>query len=349
MIRFGILGFGLHAVKRVTPAYALAKHCTVTALSRRDLSEAQASAARHNIAHAFASGKELCSSPEVDAVYVASPDAFHCRDVLTALEHSKPVLCEKPMAMNGAEARRMVEAAERAGLLLGVGQVYRFERSVGRMMEVVRAGTIGRPLFARAEFSYPGLSHPRQWLRDPSLACGGPIADAGVHCLDTLRFILQDEVESVQTTAAYDDPSSPLETSATINLRFRGGAAADINVSVLTGYATPVEVVGERGWVRAENCFVIDRPVELVVNAGGAEAREMLNNSDAFARQLDAFALALEGGEPFPVPGAEGLRNQLILDAIYESASTRQAVAVNPLHPSKASHVPPGLPRESTS
>jgi predicted dehydrogenase len=325
MVRFGIVGFGLHAVKRVMPAFAQVRHCRVAALSRRNLAEAEASATKYGIPHAFDSAEALCASPDVDAVFVSTPDAFHLRDVLTAVAHRKPVLCEKPMAMNASEARQMVETADKTGIFLGVAHVFRFENSVLRVRELLAEGTLGRILFVRSEFCYPGQNHSRQWLRDAMLACGGPVADVGVHCVDALRFILQDEVRSVFTVANYDDARSPLETSATMNLKFQAGTLGTINVSILSPYRTPFEVVGENGSLRAENFFNVEHPVKLVIETDSTVRQETHSNQEAYARQFDAFALAIERGTPFPAPGTEGLRNQLVLDAAFRSASTRKA------------------------
>src|SRR5205823_2089273 len=169
MIRFGILGFGLHAVKRVMPGFAAAKNCRVTALSRRDIGKAQESARRFNIPLAFDSAEELCRSSEVDAVFVTTPNACHLSDVLLAINCGKPVLCEKPMAVNADECRRMVEAARESKLLLGVAQVFRFENSTARLRERIAGGQIGRPIFARSEFSFQAAGgHPRTWLYDRS-------------------------------------------------------------------------------------------------------------------------------------------------------------------------------------
>ncbi|MGC2197299.1 MAG: Gfo/Idh/MocA family oxidoreductase, partial [Terriglobales bacterium] len=127
MVRFGIVGFGLHAVRRLMPGFALARNCRVTALSRRDIAQARDSAAEYQIPLAFGSIADLCRSPEVDAVLVTTPNALHFPDVMMAIAHGKPVLCEKPMGMNAAECRQMVEAARSAQVLLGVAQVFRFE------------------------------------------------------------------------------------------------------------------------------------------------------------------------------------------------------------------------------
>src|SRR5512142_1526481 len=126
MVRFGIIGFGLHAVRRLMPGFAESKNCTVTALSRRDIAKARESAREYGIPLAFDSVADLCCSPQVDAVLVTTPNVCHYSDVLMALECRKPVLCEKPVAMNADEARCMVEAAGRARVPLGIAQVFRF-------------------------------------------------------------------------------------------------------------------------------------------------------------------------------------------------------------------------------
>src|ERR1039457_39937 len=115
MIRFGIAGFGLHAVRRLMPGFALARNCKVVALSRRDSGKAREAAAEYGIPHVFATTQELCRCPEVDAVLVTTPNACHLQDVLTAVAAGKPVLCEKPMGMNADECRQMVEAAGGGG------------------------------------------------------------------------------------------------------------------------------------------------------------------------------------------------------------------------------------------
>ncbi len=161
------------------PGFATAPRCRVTALSRRDRQRAQDSAWQFAIPHAFTSTAELCACPEVDAVFVASPDALHHADVLEAVRHRKPVLVEKPMAMNSAEAAEMVRAARTAGVLLGVAHNMRFEHSVRWFRQRVQEGAIGRPLLAQANFVAPMLSSPRTWVNDPKLATGGPLADLG--------------------------------------------------------------------------------------------------------------------------------------------------------------------------
>jgi predicted dehydrogenase len=329
MIRYGILGFGLHAVRRLMPGFALASNSRVTALSRRDMKRAEASAAEYRIPHAFDSAADLCRSPEVDAIFVATPDCSHLRDVLLAIESGKPVLCEKPMGMNAGECRQMVEAARRAKLLLGVAQVLRFERSTASLRERVAVGQVGRPVFARAEFSYAARTHPRKWLTDAKIAGGGPIADVGVHCIDALRYILSDEVVRVTASGMSDQDSGEVEAAAVLSLEFARGTLGSVLVSARAEYRTPLEIVGETGVVRAEDAFSVERPIEIEFRRGGSVVeKEMVSNTDAYARQVDTFSAAIKGNSEFPAPGEEGWQNQEVLDAAYRSLKSGKAESV---------------------
>jgi predicted dehydrogenase len=320
MVRYGIVGFGLHAVKRLMPGFAHAKLSTVTALSRRNPEKAAAAAAEYSIPYFFLSTEELCRCPEVDAVFVTSPDSLHLRDVLIAADHKKHILCEKPMAMNTEEAIRMVNAAKQAGVLLGVAHCFRFEHSLHRIRERISSGEIGDVVFARAEFSYPGLQHQRTWLIDASMAAGGPIADVGVHCIDALRFLLEDDPLTVQAIAHYDKASGAVEAAAIINLSFVRGTLATVLVSTRAEYRTPLEIVGSRGTLRAEDGLTVDHPIQLKLIRGGQVVdTEELTNEQVYLKQVDAFSAAIDRQSLFPIPGEEGARNQAILDAAYRS------------------------------
>lgn len=329
MIRFGIAGFGLHAVRRLMPGFALAQNCKVAGLSRRDRDKAREAAAQYGIPHVFASTEELSRCPEVDAVLVTTPNACHLQDVLAAVAARKPVLCEKPMGMDADECRQMVEAAHNAGVLLGVAQVFRFEDTTARFRERVAAGDIGRPVFARAEFSYPGSGQARTWLYKRSIAGGGPISDVGVHCIDALRYILQDEPRRVTSVGRPSEGSGDVEAAAAVTLEFQRGTLATVLVSTRAHYRTPLEIVGEAGVLRADNALNVERPVRLeLLREGQVVAEETVSNRLAYARQVDAFAAAVEGREMFPVPGWEGWQNQIILDAAYRSLLSGKSEAV---------------------
>jgi 1,5-anhydro-D-fructose reductase (1,5-anhydro-D-mannitol-forming) len=325
MIRFGIAGFGLHAVKRLMPGFDNARNCKVTALSRRDPEQARESAREFGIEHALTSTSELCACPEVDAIFIATPDAMHLADVLEAVRHRKPVLVEKPMAMNAEEARVMVDAAREAGVLLGVAHVMRFEESARWFRDRVSSGAIGKPVLARADFVAPLLTSARTWINDPRLATGGPLADVGVHCFDTLRYILNDEVQSVMAQATYDS-HWVVEASGATLFTFVSGALATMSVSARAPYQTLLEVIGEDGILSAVNALNVEHPITLELRRGFdvIERKEVVNDR-AYTAQVEAFADAIESSKPFEIPGEEGLQNQLILDAIFRSVKSGES------------------------
>ncbi|WP_348267962.1 Gfo/Idh/MocA family oxidoreductase [Edaphobacter paludis] len=322
-VRFAILGFGHHAVRRLLPAFLRSQETTLMGMWRRDQEAAAKECATHNIARCFATREELCASPEVDVVFITSPDAMHKDDVLLALRHGKAVLCEKPLSMNTAEAQEMAEAAKAAGLLFGVGQNFRFNHSLAWMRDQIEAGRIGQPQMAHAEYAYPAGNAPRKWITDPTLACGGPIADVGVHCIDALRYVLGEDVVSVSTLARRDESSGKVEAVASLQLEMTGGVYAHVSVSARAPYRTLVEITGSDGVLVAENGLTVDRPVQLELRRAGELVETVtLENGDGYTRMLDSFAQAFRGTGTFAASGEDGVRNMRALDAAYKSWHT---------------------------
>jgi 1,5-anhydro-D-fructose reductase (1,5-anhydro-D-mannitol-forming) len=328
-VRFAILGFGHHAVRRLLPAFSKCEEATLSGMWRRDQAAALENCATYKIPYCFPTRKALCSSPEVDVVFITSPDAMHRDDALLAFAHGKAVLCEKPVAMNSGEAAEMDLAAKAAGLLYGVAQNFRYNRSLEWMREQIASGRIGRPQLAHAQYSYPAAQAPRKWITDPTLARGGPIADVGVHCIDALRFVLGDDVSSVSTVARKDEVSGKVEAIASLQLEMTGGVYANVTASARAPYRTLIEVNGSDGVLIAENGLTVDRPVQLVVRQAG-ELVEMVTveNGDGYTRMLDSFARAYRGEGNFAATGEDGVTNMRALDSAYESWQSGRREAV---------------------
>ncbi len=330
-LRYAILGFGHHAKRRLLPAFARARASTLVGMWRRNQDAAVENCREYGIAQCFASREELCASADVDAVFITSPDAMHEDDVVLAAAHGKAILCEKPLAMRAAEAQEMVRAAERAGVLFGVAQNFRWNASVVWLREQIAAGRIGKPQLAHAQFAYEADQSPRRWMTDPELACGGPIGDVGVHCIDTLRSVLGEEVVAIQTLAETDAMSNGMEAYTTMQMRMSGGCLAMVSLSARAGYRSLIEVTGSAGVIVLEMGLTVDRPVEAVVLSGGdVVERRSFDNSDAYAAMLDSFSGAVRGTGEFVASGRDGLENMRILDAAY--ASWRGGSRLEPVH-----------------
>jgi predicted dehydrogenase len=329
MIRYGLLGFGHHCVKRLVPAFPGARNSRLAGIWRRDQVKAAANAREYSIERLFQTAEELCASPEIDAVFVTSPDALHLPHVLLALRHGKHVLCEKPLGMSAAEVEQMLRAAEVAGVRLGAAQNLRYNRSLEVMRDWIREGRIGKPVLAHAQFCFAAESSPRQWIYDPALACGGPIGDVGIHCIDALRFVLETRVASVSTLARVDGRSAPLEAYAAISLDFECGAMAAVTVSTRGLYRSEIEVTGESGTIASEYGLTVDREVDVVLwRSGKAEDRKTVASLDGYTRMLDSFSDWAEGSGEYRATAADGLHNQLVLDAAYGSWRTGERRAI---------------------
>ena len=327
--RYGILGFGHHAIKRLMPAFAKSRYSRVEGLWRRDPAKAAENARTFSIPQVFGTAEELCACAEIDAVFVVSPDALHLEHVLLALSYGKAVLCEKPLAMNVAEAEAMLSAAGRVGRRLGVAQNMRYNRSVELMRAWIQEGRIGAPVMAHAQFCYDSERSPRTWINDPQLARGGPIGDVGIHCMDALTFVSDLQVTAVSTLAHRDDRSGAVESHAIVGLDLTSGAMATVTVSTRAAYRSLIEVTGETGVLVSEAALTVDHPVKVVLYQGGrVAAEETVSNDDAFSRMLDSFALSLRGEGEFRAGAEQGVRNQRVLDAAYASWHSGRRVEI---------------------
>ncbi|HEX3470386.1 MAG TPA: Gfo/Idh/MocA family oxidoreductase [Silvibacterium sp.] len=320
MTRYGILGFGHHAIRRLMKGFAEAHESKLVGLWRRDPTKARANASDYSIPHVFDTPEALCASAEIDAVFIVSPDALHLSHVLLAAKHGKAILCEKPLALNASEVEQMLAAAKAAQVSFGVAQNMRYNRSLDLIRQWVAEGRIGKPVLAHSQFSYSAEGSPRTWIYDPALACGGPIGDVGIHCLDALRFVLGTDVTAVSTLAHRDAGSGQVESHAVLGLDLASGAMAAVTVTTRAEYRTVVEVVGETGVILCENGLTVDYPVDVVLRRnGGVVASKRVSNEDAYGRMLDGFSAWVKGGEAYRATAEDALHNQRVLDAAYRS------------------------------
>ncbi|MDQ3255488.1 MAG: Gfo/Idh/MocA family oxidoreductase [Acidobacteriota bacterium] len=188
-LRWGLIGCGDIARKRVAPALRDLPNCELIAVSRARADLAQSFAAEFGARRWPADWRELIVDKEIDAVYIATPVHLHAAQTIAAAEAGKHVLCEKPLAMNVAECDRMIEACRAYGVTLGVAYYRHFYPVVARIKEIVSAGEIGDPVLAQInafEYFDPDPNHPRGWLIEREQSGGGPMFDFGCHRIEVL-------------------------------------------------------------------------------------------------------------------------------------------------------------------
>lgn len=316
VVRYGIVGFGRFAQKAIAPAIQRSRNSRLVAIQTRSRGKAEQAAARFGVPLAFASSHELAAHPEVDAVVIASPNAHHCSDTLAVAACGKHVLCEKPMATNVAECEQMIQACRGAGVKLMVGHMVRFSPLVQRIRDLVCSGAVGRVIRASADFVYDGRLSSRTWLTDRALAGGGPTFDVGVHCLDTLRFVLDDEVTSLKGELEPAPADETTERSSQLMMRFLHGAIGII----FSSYEAPlresrIEILGTEARLSALDFTVGGRRSLLQVEKRTADVTtEEFDVPNLYIEEINHFTdCILNDREPI-LSAANGLANQRVLD-----------------------------------
>lgn len=325
-VRYGIIGFGAFAERAILPAIRASANSDAVALQKRSRDEAQSKALENGVPLPFSSVEELVRHPDVDAVFIVSANSEHARETIAAAAAGKHVLVEKPMAMNVAEAQQMLQACRKQGVRLMVGHMIRFSPLAIRLQQLVSGGFIGRPVAARTEFYYDSRLTHRRWLFDRRFAGGGPVFDIGIHCLDTLRFVLQDEVSGIRAELTPLPDAERTESTAQIALKFSRGTLG----SVFCSFEAParralIEIMGTEAILRADDFTLGSRTAHLDIlrrtEQGSPEiTREEISVPNLYVEQVTHFSnCILENSEPI-VPGEIGLENQRLLDAIMMSS-----------------------------
>jgi predicted dehydrogenase len=320
-VRYGIIGFGAFAERTIAPAIRESPNSELVAIQKRSLAAVKEKARIFNIPHAFDSVEALVKHPDVDAVFIVSANSQHAPETLVAARAGKHVLVEKPMAMNVAEAETMIEVCKKNNIKFMVAHMVRLSPLVLRMKELIQSGCIGKITFIKSEFIYDGRLSHRPWLVDRNIAGGGPIFDIGVHCLDTTRFLLNDEVISVKSQL---DPTPSIvttESTAQLALKFSRGTTA----SIFCSYAAPIrrtyiEVIGEKGILSSENFSWSGNTLSLKVMLGKndkiIESREeTIVVPNIYEKEITLFSDCILNNTESPISGEEGLKNQRVLDA----------------------------------
>lgn len=227
MLNWVVVGVGDIATKRVLPAILAGPRSRLAGLVTRDPSKAAAYGCR-----AWTTLEAALAAGGFEAVYIASPVFLHAPQTIASLEAGKHVLCEKPVAMDHAQASTMVDAAEKAGRVFAVAYYRRLYPKLRRAKELLAQGVIGQPVLG--EINCHGWFHPesllhRAWLFDPSMAGGGPLYDIGSHRIDVLNFLFGRPLRATGMLSNVVH-GLPVEDAATVMIDYAGGARGVVDV-----------------------------------------------------------------------------------------------------------------------
>ncbi len=310
MLNWIVIGIGDIATRRVIPAIQAEPRSRLYGLVTRD----PAKAAPYNV-RVWTSLDEALTDPAVDAVYIATPVFLHAPQTIQSLRAGKHVLCEKPMAMNEAEARAMLQTAEESGRIFGVAYYRRTYPKVQRAKQLLDAGAIGQPVLAELTSHgwFDEKAGHRSWLIDPARAGGGPLYDIASHRIDVLNFFF----------------GQPLRVSAHLSNAVHHYAVED-NATVMIDYAGGVRGIVDVRWhskVKRDECRIRGTEGEMelsplngpkLIHPGG---REILPpHANLHYPMIENFADAVAGKAPLLSSGATSLWTDWVIERARTSS-----------------------------
>ena len=328
-VRWGILSTADIGMKKVTPAIQAAENCEVVGIASRDQIRADDAAAELGIRTAYGSYEELLAADDVDAVYIPLPNDLHAEWTKKAAAAGKHVLCEKPLALDTAEAEEMARACKDAGVKLGEAFMYRLHPTWVEAVRLVRTGAIGNLEGVQSWFSY--YNDDPENIRNRTENGGGAIMDIGCYNINASRMLFDAEPVRIEASVRRD-PTMRIDTLSSAVLEFPGGGQATFTCSTRSEDYQRVHIVGTSGRIEIEIPFNIppDRETRVFVTAGGnppvAPATEtvVFPAEDQYTIQARLFAQAVLDDRPVPVPISDAIANMRVIDTILATPDFSQ-------------------------
>lgn len=347
MIKWGIIGCGGIARRRMVPALAECRASEVVAVMDVDKTATE-EVAKQIGARGYSTEADLLADRDIQAVYIATPVYLHHVQAIQAAAAGKHVMVEKPIAMTADQAREMIEACKEAKVYLTEGYMMKFHALNSKAREMVHRGDLGQVVFGRAQLScwYPPIEGA--WRQDPALGGGGALIDMATHCYDLLQYIIGSRITEVFAFADALTHDYPVDDSSTTLLRFENGAQAVVdaffNVPDSAGQDR-LEIYGNKGSIQAEGTIGQAPGGKMVAylsdSAKDYDAQQSKSSLDVtvreidykpvnmYAAEMDYLSGCIESGDPPTVnTGEDGLRILRVALGAYESSRTGCKVSI---------------------
>lgn len=324
-VRWGLVSTALINESILTAADA-SDRVEIAAVASRSADRAEAYARKHGIARAHGSYEALFADPEVDAVYISTPNSSHVELTLQALESGKHVLVEKPFSRHADQVETACALAERKGLILSEAFMWRHNPQAAKLSELISGGAIGPLVSVRAAFAF-GLEAMRgrdDTRFDPTLD-GGAMMDIGCYCLSGIRLATGAEPERVSAEQVVGPSGVDVAFSAT--MRMRGGVLANFECSFVTPFRAELEVVGEAGSLFVDDPWLVRAPGIEVRRPDGVE-RIAVAPADSYRLELENVTDAIEGRAALVVGPDDARAQARAIEALYASADSGSTVTL---------------------
>lgn len=323
-IRWGVLGWARIARLELIPAIKRSSNGEFHALASRSEAKLAECRSQHNPPRLHARYEDLLADPTVDAVYCPLPNALHKEWTIRAAEAGKPVLCEKPVALNATEAREMIAACRANGVTFMEAFMYRYTARTRKVVEVLRSGVLGEIKFIHAQFRFL-LNRPGDVRREATLG-GGSLYDVGCYPVNFAGLVMDTVTGSApgagprpESIRAVEIRENGVDELFAATLRYPGGVVASLHSGLNAHGRHLAEIVGTKG--------VLEIPATFLGTAGAAtlitgdQRQEIaIPESDRYRLQLEDFAGAILEKRPPLLTPEETLRNIELLDALYAAA-----------------------------
>lgn len=317
MFRIGLVGASRVATYAVIEPARARDDVVVAAVAARDAGRARDYAETHGIATAHPSYDALFADPDIDLIYIGTPPAQHRAQVLAALAAGKAVLCEKPFAMDAAEAREMLAAARDAGLPLVEAMHSRHHALFARILEVVRSGELGTIRHLEARFEIGVAKRPGEFRWTVGLG-GGALMDLGIYPLSWCRGVAGAEPVVRQAQMRMEDG---VDAAVAAELVFPGGLTGEIHASmVATDRSSLLVVSGDDGRMEVRNPLAPQLGHKLTVETRAGVRSEDVPGPSTYAAQLDAVVRHVRDGAPWPLAADDPANSMAAIDAVRRAA-----------------------------
>jgi predicted dehydrogenase len=328
-IGYALCGLGSLSSNQIAPALQTTQFARLAGIITGSPKKAKAWQVRYKLpdhcVYSYDTMAKLADNPDIDVVYVVTPNGLHADHTIAAAKAGKHVLCEKPMEVSSEKCQQMIAACKAAGKQLAIGYRLHFEPNNLECMRLAREKVFGDLKLIEAGFGF-AIGDPQQWRLKKELSGGGPLMDVGIYALQAMRYISGEEPLSVIATASTIDKEKFRDIEETISwqLKFPSGLLGSGLTTYRVNGINRYTAHGESGSFGMEPAYSYHR---LQGKRSDGQLIQ-LPDLDQFALQMDDFAKCILENRPTRVPGEEGLRDIKIMMAIYESARTGKAVSL---------------------
>lgn len=320
-LRWGIISTAGIGMGQVTPAIQKSAHSEVVAIASRDLEKSRIAAAKLGIARPYGSYEALLADPDVDAVYIPLPNHLHVDLAIAAAEAGKHVLCEKPIALDRADAERLRACPD--DVTVAEAFMIRYHPQWQRARDIARSGELGELRAIHAAFSY--FNDDPENVRNQADIGGGAILDIGCYPVVGARYLF--EAEPTRVVSLIDrDPNFKIDRTVSVIADFGSGRQLSFVVSTQAVPYQSIALLGTKKRVEIVIPFNApsDNPTAILVDDGSSldaslSRREIIPACDHYTEQAEAFALAVLAGKKLDYGIEDAILNMRVLDAIFES------------------------------